>query len=156
MMRPSLWIALAASLLIGADAPPAATDVDEALLGTWKVVGLRIAGKALGEAEFPGGKWVITADKIKTTDAHVESLYHYKLDASKKPKQIDMNLLEGRDVKSETEIKITDAEKENVAKGIYSLEGDTLTVFAGEERPTDFSAKAGSENLLYTLKKEKK
>jgi uncharacterized protein (TIGR03067 family) len=155
-MRPSLFVAIAGCLLIGADGPPAATDADAALLGTWRVVGMRIAGKALEEAEFAGGKWVITADKIKTIDAQVEAVYLHKLDASKKPKQIDMKLLEGRDVKSETQIKITGAEAET-AKGIYFLEGDTLTVCLGlDERPTDVNAKAGSEGLLYTLKKQKK
>ena len=46
------------------------------------------------------------------------------------------------------------------AKGIYELDGDTLkwcTASPGKgERPTGFTADAGSERLFVTLKREKK
>jgi uncharacterized protein (TIGR03067 family) len=64
------------------------------------------------------------------------------LDPSQKPKALDATLHQGQ-----------------VARGIYKLDNDVLTlcyVHLGKERPTEFSAKAGSGALLSVWKRAKK
>jgi uncharacterized protein (TIGR03067 family) len=68
------------------------------------------------------------------------------LDPTKKPKASDLTLTEGEN-----------KEKRGVA--IYELTGDTFRLCAarpGEKRPTEFSAKAGSGQMLIVYKREKK
>jgi uncharacterized protein (TIGR03067 family) len=141
-MRPSLWTVLVASLLIGADAPPATAVKDEAaVLGTWTTVAIEVNGQTVPETEFKSFKWVFTADELKWTDERGNT-FLYKLDASKKPKQIDLTFPEN---KTET------------TEGIYVLEGDSLKVCIGKkDRPTDLTAKAGSRRYLYTMTRDKK
>jgi uncharacterized protein (TIGR03067 family) len=67
----------------------------------------------------------------------------FQLDAASRPKGIDLILPE-------------DPEKRVVAKGIYALEGDRLTIcLRAGDRPTDFSSKPGSERARYVLERKK-
>jgi len=69
----------------------------------------------------------------------------FKVDATKKPKTMDMTPSEGR-------------YKDKTLLGIYELDGDTLKIcFAepGKDRPTDFTSKAGSGVVLAIHKREK-
>ena len=69
----------------------------------------------------------------------------FKLDASKKPKQIDITPTDGD-------------EKDKVIHGIYSLEKDELKICIArgdKERPTEFESKEGSGHMLVTLKRAK-
>jgi uncharacterized protein (TIGR03067 family) len=69
----------------------------------------------------------------------------FELDPTQKPKTIDLV-----DV---------DVEKKRLIRGIYFLEGDTLTVCYREaekgERPTEFATKPDSGFVLFVLKREK-
>jgi len=70
----------------------------------------------------------------------------YTIDATKKPKAIDYMMTEGP-TKGKTHL------------GIYELDGDTLKFcFAapGKDRPTEFSAKEGSQRTLSVWKRDKK
>ncbi len=73
----------------------------------------------------------------------------FTLDPSKTPKAITMKVTEGR----------REEDKGKEVRGIYELAGDTLkwcTAPPGsEERPTEFATKAGTRDMLVTLKKEK-
>lgn len=69
-----------------------------------------------------------------------------KLDTSKKPKTIDTEQIVGE-------------HKGKTIQGIYEIDGDKLRVCMatpGKERPTEFSAKAGSGNSLAVYQREKK
>ena len=87
---------------------------------------------------FSGDKWIIR-DGDKVIQAGTQ-----KLNATKKPSQIDTVATEGPD-------------KGDIMLGIYELKGDTLKVCfdpKGKERPSSFTAKAGQ--LSGTLNRVKK
>ena len=68
----------------------------------------------------------------------------YKLDPAAKPAGFDMTHADGPD-------------KGKTQKGIYSFEGDSLTICFREagQRPREFTAKAGSGQAMFVLKREK-
>jgi uncharacterized protein (TIGR03067 family) len=115
------------------------------LQGTWKLV----SGMRDGEA-LPKDKVKKTTIVIKDDTFVFPDLAEYatskegtiKLDATKKPKQMDA----------------TSTEKE-VMLGIYELDGGRYKVcFAptGKPRPSELASKPGSGNLLQIWKRKKK
>lgn len=156
-MKPRLWMVLTLGLLLTASSAAQDTDKekkDEAkekavkeemkkLDGTWDVIHLERAGQKL-----PMEKWkalnfqVVFADKKMTSKmGGGSSEATYQLDPAKNPKEID--IIE-KNTKTE--------------KGIYKLEGDTLTVCASEsngDRPTEFATRSGTSSLMMVLKKAK-
>jgi uncharacterized protein (TIGR03067 family) len=120
------------------------TDEDK-IQGTWTFVGLEKGGVDSMEDFLKEAKLIITATKVKIQAMGKEMEVSYKLDTSKKPRHMDI-------------IEIDGGGKENVLKGIYVLEGDTLKVcFAppGEKRPTEFATQLGSSEQLAIMKREK-
>jgi RNA polymerase sigma factor (sigma-70 family) len=123
----------------------------EKLQGIWQVVAYDSAGKPLGGAGRPD-RLVFAKDKIIFQAAMIDDVeVTYRLDLTKKPKQLDMTItLDGKDV---------------TLPGIYHLEGDTLkicfhTVFDGKEpgdRPKEFATTADTLPgvILTTLKRKK-
>jgi uncharacterized protein (TIGR03067 family) len=120
----------------------------EAILGTWRAVTQEQQGQSKNDVEdhrliFSGGEFT-----IKKGD---QALYKgkFKIDPSKKPKVIDME--------------ITESAKEDhngkTGLGIYVLEGDTLKWCVNEpgetERPKEFSAPSGTKLMFVTFKREK-
>ncbi len=115
---------------------------DKALEGpTWSIVAFEKGGKkedATGKgftATFTGGKLHLSKGGGDTKDGT------YKIDPTKKPKQIDMV------VENET------------VKGIYEIKGDTLRICGtakGDPRPTEFKTGADSPALILTFSREKK
>jgi uncharacterized protein (TIGR03067 family) len=110
-----------------------AADEKSPLLGNWTVVKAEEDGKPVAEllkAKFTfkdGDKLLVKlAEEAKPLDAAV------KLDAAKKPKQIDITRTV--DARSET------------ALGIYEVDGDKLKLCVAEaevkERPTEFKSKS--------------
>jgi uncharacterized protein (TIGR03067 family) len=155
-MRRHAVIVAVVSLVAGVSLSGAADEAKEkavkkelkALEGTWKLVSREVDGKKdseesvkdvtatwneAGTITVRGGEKVIT--RVTTT-----------LDPTKKPKTTDGTFTEGED-------------KGKTVLGIYELEGDTFRVClarAGDKRPTEFSAKAGSGHTLMVYKREKK
>ena len=110
-----------------------------ALQGEWTMVSASADGQAMPEAMVKEMKRVCKDDETTTTMAdRVYMKAKFILDASKKPKTIDYQMLEG----------FTKGEKQ---LGIYEIEGDTFKVCFGRPgagRPTDFTSTPGDGHTL--------
>jgi len=120
----------------------------QAFKGTWRLNSKEEDGKKFSEEEIKdvimtndgsGRASVRRGDKV-IAEATV------KLDPTTKPKTIDVTFTTGE-------------RKGKTALGIYEFEGDAFRVCIarpGDERPTEFSAKAGSGRTLIVYKRENK
>lgn len=108
--------------------------------GTWSVVSVEYAGQPVAALEgailtLAGGK------KTFKLPSGVVEQGTYTLDAAREPQRIDA----------------TTAGRSETARGIYSLEGDTLRMCfsqLGTRRPTEFATKMGSDLILMVLKRD--
>src|SRR5262249_16780294 len=132
---------------VAAAEQPKSGQLDDAIAiqGAWGYATLELDGKAIPEQSLGGSKLEIAGNKFTSTTGEVVYKGTVKLDATQKPKTIDLMFTEG-------------PEKGNTALGIYELNGDTwricLTVTA-KERPKEFATKSGSGLALETLKRKK-
>jgi uncharacterized protein (TIGR03067 family) len=115
------------------------------LQGTWQFTAHSMGGKETPKVElakmkitFTGNKWSVTEDgKVIQAGTH-------KLDATKKPGQVDAPVTEGEG-------------KGATMLGIYEFKGDTMKVCfdpQGKERPTNFTPKEG--HFVATIERDKK
>jgi uncharacterized protein (TIGR03067 family) len=117
------------------------------LEGDWSMVSGEANGMAMPQDTVKTGKRI--AKDGETTISFAGQLYFkakYTIDPTKKPKAIDYMMTEGP-TKGKTHL------------GIYELDGDTVRFcFAapGQDRPTDFTAKDGSQRTLSVWKRDKK
>ena len=134
------FVSLGISLSRAGD--PAKSDLDR-LQGKWKLVSAVNNGKATNVADHK--VWQITGNKIireSKPNAYIE------VDATKKPKALDMNIYPGKKTVFHY-------------KGIYEIEEDTLKICicadsgSGAVRPTTFESKEKSGNVLYVLNRVK-
>jgi uncharacterized protein (TIGR03067 family) len=117
------------------------------LEGEWSMVSGEASGQSLPEEAVKSGKRVCKEGETTIT---ISGKVYFKakvtINPTKKPKVIDYEMTEGP-TKGKTHL------------GIYELDGDTVKFcFAapGKDRPTDFTAKEGSERTLSAWKKDKK
>ena len=134
-MGTRIGLGLVVVLLLAADSPKKdeATKKDkEKIQGTWKVVSSESGAKRDKDAE--GAIWTFKEDEVVTS----EMTRKYKLDATKKPKSFE-----------------SFGEVVNLA-GIYSLEGDELTICLGpvEKPSSEFSGKSENHSLI-VLKRQR-
>lgn len=116
----------------------------DAFQGKWKIASIEVNGEKVEPERLDKAVLTITGDeRVLKDDDKVVSRSKYKLDSSKNPKTIDIIVSEG-------------SLKGRTLKGIYEIKGDSHTInvtVEGEDRPTDFTAKANSNRLLQTFKR---
>ena len=145
-MKAQLLMIATLGLSLGADNPqdPASKKDLDGLQGTWTLVSARRDGEALPEDKVKKTTIVIKDDTFvfpELAEYATSKEGTIKLDATRKPKQMDA----------------TSTEKE-VMLGIYELDGDRYKVcFAptGKPRPSEFACKPGTGNLLQVWKRKK-
>jgi uncharacterized protein (TIGR03067 family) len=146
----TMLVGLAAGLLLASAVVADEGKGDQTKLqGAWKAEKAEQNGKEQPNADehlltFAGDTFTITRkDQVILKGT-------FTVDATKKPRQIDLVIKESRGGNDDGK----------TARGIYDLDGDTLrwcTAKPGkDERPGEFAAAEGSERLLVTLRREKK
>jgi uncharacterized protein (TIGR03067 family) len=139
---------IAVLVLVGVTGAQDAAKKEVTLLeGEWSMVSGEANGQSLPEDAVKGGKRVAKdGETTITLGGKVYLKAKFTIDPTKKPKAIDYTMTEGP-TKGKTHL------------GIYELEGDTVKFcFAapGKDRPTEFTAKEGSDQTLSVWKRDKK
>jgi uncharacterized protein (TIGR03067 family) len=145
-MRTTVAV-IAILVLIGADADDAVKKEMAQLEGEWSMVSGEASGTSMPKDLVSTGKRVAKdGETTITIGGQVYLKAKFTIDPAKKPKAIDYTMTEGP-TKGKTHL------------GIYELDGDTVKFcFAapGKDRPTDFTAKEGSDRTLSVWKRDKK
>src|SRR5438105_2313107 len=146
-MRVTVGV-FAVLVLIGAAGAQDAVKTEAALLeGEWSMVSGEGNGQSMPKESVKSGKRVAKdGETTITIGGQVYFKAKFSIDPTKKPKAIDYAMTEGP-TKGKTHL------------GIYELDGDTVKFcFAapGKDRPTDFTAKLGSQRTLSVWKRDKK
>jgi len=143
-MKTLSAVIVTAALTLGADAPPDAVKQELAKLqGTWQLVSAETDGQKAPEERVQQTRVVIAGSKHTVyfgADAVAKDV-PFTLDPTKSPKATDDTLSDGQ-----------------VVRGIYKLDGDILTscvAQAGKDRPTEFTAQAGSGQMLRVFRRAK-
>jgi uncharacterized protein (TIGR03067 family) len=136
---------LAVGLLLAADDPQQDGVKKEMakFQGTWKFISMEVDGT---KTPYKGLTVVLKGDQWTVCEGdRCAAKVTFELNPTKKPQTIDLV-----DV---------DVEKKRLIRGIYSLEGETLTVcYRNSEkghRPTEFATKPDSGLVLFVLKRQK-
>jgi len=119
------------------------TDLDN-MQGTWSIVAAEREGKATLVDSIKTMQFIIKGDSFTLTIGEREEKGTLKLNASVKPKSMDL---------------ILGDEHEKAAHGIYELTTGTLKMCwtqDGGERPKEFATKPDSNMTMFTLKRETK
>jgi uncharacterized protein (TIGR03067 family) len=144
-MKFQLSVVAACALLVSAvwavEEEKPKSDKD-ALQGTWSMVAGTRDGKSLPEDVIKRIKFVVSGDKMTQVVGDQKNEHSYKLNPDKSPKEIDVDLGDGK-----------------IGKGIYELKGDTFKVAHGNRpdspRPKDFTSKEGSGVMVAEFKRAK-
>jgi uncharacterized protein (TIGR03067 family) len=144
MRQRFLLVAIAAGLLLSRSS---ASDADTArdqkrIQGTWKAVSGEVAGKNLPKQRVDDLTVVFAGDKMAVTTSNGSRESTFKLDATKKPKMIDLV-----------------DENRQTAPGIYEFEGDTLRIClnqGGSGRPTSFLTKPDTRLRSFVFQRNKR
>jgi RNA polymerase sigma factor (sigma-70 family) len=117
------------------------------LQGDWEAVEFLVQGKTVLGTELQGAVLRFSGNKmslIYDSNKGPARSFSFKLDPSKKPKAIDLLVLDG-------------AEKGEQGPGIYELEGGRLRLCIPNdkitERPTEFASPEGSKLIVMRLKR---
>jgi len=115
------------------------------LAGTWIVESAQRGGEKFEQPIGDKVTFTETSMQVETKKAENPSItVALKLDTEKTPKQMDLSLPQGGETRA--------------VKGIYAVEGKTLRLCLakpGDDRPTSFETKEGSESVSLVLKRAK-
>jgi uncharacterized protein (TIGR03067 family) len=147
-MNLRLLLVLAASVgilgIAADDAKDAAKKELDGLQGEWKLVSATRDGKDMPKDTVKGYKNTVKGDKFTVTgDGKAVEEGTMKLDPTRKTKEIDLALREGK----------------QTALGIYKLSEDTYKLCyapPGKGRPKEFSGKEGTGYTLSVWQREKR
>lgn len=146
MKKVLFAVLVAVAPAVAADTPEDAAQKEYARFeGAWKIVSVEIEGKKLPETFFKGSRLVLKGPEFTYQEGGMTSKGTYRVDVSKKPKQIDITFSEG-------------PQKDKTLLGIYELDDDTYRLCldpTGKGRPTEFASKHGSGHVLEVLQREK-
>jgi uncharacterized protein (TIGR03067 family) len=142
-----------ALVLVAAGDPPKDGKPDDAVKkeqqrfeGAWVLVTVERNGEKVPDEEIKGFKVVVAGDKrTLMAGSEVRGRSVFKVDPTKKPKTIDITVIEG-------------PLKDQTLKGIYELSDDTHKIclaLEGRDRPAGFVTNPGSGQLLQVFKREK-
>jgi uncharacterized protein (TIGR03067 family) len=126
----------------------AVTKELQAFKGIWRLDSKEEDGKKFSEEEIKDVIGTIDGSgkvSVRRSDKVIAEAT-IKLDPTKKPKTIDVSFTEGE-------------RKGKTVLGIYEIKSNTFRVCVarpGDERPAEFSSKAGSGHILIVYKREKK
>jgi uncharacterized protein (TIGR03067 family) len=139
------WLILGTGLVLAF--AQAAEEAPKKLQGAWTATKAERDGKAAGDVIGHRLSFFATRFQIQSEDGKPLYAGTVRLDSSTKPPAIDFEHTEG-------------ALKGKTWKGIYALDGDTLTICDNapnldKGRPTAFEAKSGSGYVLITFKRAK-
>jgi uncharacterized protein (TIGR03067 family) len=148
-MRRLTWAV--GGLILGAGLVPAlaqpAEETRKQLQGTWTATRAERDGKAADDVV--GHQLSFTGDRFRVRSGDGKPLYEgtFRVEPGTKPAAIDFEHTGG-------------ALKGKAWKGIYALDGDTLTTCDNapdpdKSRPAAFEAKAGSGHVLITFRRAK-
>jgi uncharacterized protein (TIGR03067 family) len=135
----AVGLLLAANYSSGGDA---AKGELKKLEGTWGLVSGETNGENLPESTIKSAKLTIVGDKYTVKVSENAITGTQKIDPTKKPKALDAMDTEG-------------PHKGKTAFGIYKLEKGVFTVCLappGKDRPTEFTTKSGTGEILHVWK----
>lgn len=112
------------------------------LQGTWVFASLEANGRKSADDDLRNSELVIKGTAMKPVPDNPDLKISFKLDPSTDPRLIDITV------------------NERVLEGIYKFDGDDVkiclyTAEGVKQRPTEFAAPEGSNNLLVVLKRVK-
>jgi uncharacterized protein (TIGR03067 family) len=142
----ALFALFAIAFFISADDKDAVKKEMAKFQGTWTFESIEVEGEKVPADNLKGSKMIIKDDTFTVTAGDGTHKGTFKIDPTKKLKEIDVTFTEG-------------PEKGTTMLGIYEIEDDTYRPcfkMTGKERPTEFTGKKGSGQGLEVLKKEKK
>jgi uncharacterized protein (TIGR03067 family) len=138
------WWTKQGGTLLPANAPSvdAVMTDTEKLQGTWVVMALERDGQAMPKAKLASLhiKVIFRGDNVTFEYPDRAESGTYKLETTQTTRTMDVT----------TEL--------DTSKGIYRLEGDNLKICgvpSGAERPTEFTTKPGTKQVLFVLKRQK-
>jgi uncharacterized protein (TIGR03067 family) len=146
-MRVSGLVGLVALAVVVSLRAGEAAKLDPAkLVGTWNYVSGERDGKKVPQDHFKGGSVDITKKNITLNSPDGKYVIKYRLDPSKTPCRIDLEIIEGPQGQGAK------------ANGIIELKGGQLRLCypaMGGAAPKEFAAAEGSKLHLFVLKRKK-
>jgi uncharacterized protein (TIGR03067 family) len=147
MRRPCLLI-VAVTFLIAADGSKEDVKKElESLKATWAFISFEVNGQKAPEDAIKNFKLTVSGNAMTFKVGGEVKLGVKQLDPSTNPRIIDLEFTEG-------------TQKGDVLEGIYHVDGDTLKICVHatpnvKQRPTEFTGKENSNQILIVFKREK-